>query len=199
MLLQELLHGDLYNWVVLPLIIAFARILDVTVGTIRVIFVARGLKYLAPILGFVEVIIWLLAIGQIMQQLDNFMSYIGYGAGFAAGNYIGIILVEKMSLGTVVIRIIPKKDTTQLIESLRAANYGVTSMDAEGKTGPVKILFSIVKKKDLSDALHIINLHNPNAFYTIEEVQRVNEGYFRENQKRSGIFGGIFATSHLRK
>ena len=131
MLLQELLHGDLYNWVVLPLIIAFARILDVTVGTIRVIFVARGLKYLAPILGFVEVIIWLLAIGQIMQQLDNFMSYIGYGAGFAAGNYIGIILVEKMSLGTVVIRIIPKKDTTQLIESLRAANYGVTSMDAE--------------------------------------------------------------------
>lgn len=198
-MIQELFSPDIYNWVILPLIIAFARILDVTVGTIRVIFVARGLKHLAPVLGFVEVIIWLLAIGQIMQQLDNFMSYIGYGAGFAAGNYIGIILVEKMSLGTVVIRIIPKKDTTELVESLRAANYGVTAMDAEGKTGPVKILFSIVKKKDLPDALQIVNKHNPNAFYTIEEVQRVNEGYFRKNNKKSAMFGGIFSTSHLRK
>ncbi|MCK9290350.1 MAG: DUF2179 domain-containing protein [Bacteroidales bacterium] len=198
-MLLTILEGDLYNWVILPLIIAFARILDVSVGTIRVIFVARGFKHLAPVLGFVEVIIWLLAIGQIMQQLDNFMSYIGYGAGFAAGNYIGIILVEKMSLGTVVLRIIPKKDTTQLVESLRNANYGVTSVDAEGKTGPVKILFSIVKKKDLTDALHIINTYSPNAFYTIEEVQRVNEGIFKETQKRKSLFGGIFSNSQLRK
>ena len=178
-MLQELFHGNMYNWVVLPLIIAFARILDVSVGTIRVIFVARGYKYLAPVLGFVEVIIWLLAIGQIMQQLDNFMSYIGYGAGFAAGNYIGIILVEKMSLGTVVMRIIAKQDSTQLVEVLRNADYGVTAVDAEGKTGAVKILFSIVKKKDLADALEIVNKFSPNAFYTIEEVQRVNEGYFK--------------------
>lgn len=198
-MLQELFQGNMYNWVVLPLIIAFARILDVSVGTIRVIFVARGYKYLAPVLGFVEVIIWLLAIGQIMQQLDNFMSYIGYGAGFAAGNYIGIILVEKMSLGTVVMRIIAKQDSTQLVEVLRNADYGVTAVDAEGKTGAVKILFSIVKKKDLADALEIVNKFSPNAFYTIEEVQRVNEGYFRENQKKVGLFGGIFSNSQLRK
>ncbi len=198
-MLQELFQGNMYNWVVLPLIIAFARILDVSVGTIRVIFVARGYKYLAPVLGFVEVIIWLLAIGQIMQQLDNFMSYIGYGAGFAAGNYIGIILVEKMSLGTVVMRIIAKQDSTQLVEVLRNADYGVTAVDAEGKTGAVKILFSIVKKKDLADALEIVNKFSPNAFYTIEEVQRVNEGYFRENQKKAGLFGGIFSNSQLRK
>ncbi len=198
-MLQELFHGNMYNWVVLPLIIAFARILDVSVGTIRVIFVARGYKHLAPALGFVEVIIWLLAIGQIMQQLDNFMSYIGYGAGFAAGNYIGIILVEKMSLGTVVMRIIAKQDASQLVEVLRNADYGVTAVDAEGKTGAVKILFSIVKKKDLADALEIVNKFSPNAFYTIEEVQRVNEGYFRESQKKAGLFGGIFSNSQLRK
>lgn len=91
--LQEFFGAEAYNWVVLPLLIALARIMDVTIGTIRLIFVSRGLKNLAPFLGFLEVIIWLLAIGQIMQQLDNFMSYIGYGAGFAAGNYIGIELV----------------------------------------------------------------------------------------------------------
>lgn len=197
--MEAIISTDLYNWVILPLLIAFARILDVSVGTIRVIFVSRGFKNIAPFLGFIEVIIWLLAIGQIMQQLDNFMCYIGYGTGFAAGNYIGIIIVEKMSLGTVVIRIIPKKDTTALVENLRIANYGVTTMDAEGKTGPVKILFSIVKKKDLKVALEIINTHNPNAFYTIEEVQTVNEGYFKKGQKKHALFGGIFSNSQLRK
>lgn len=199
MMLQEYFSADLYNWVVLPLLIAFARILDVTIGTIRLIFVSRGLKNLAPILGFMEVIIWLLAIGQIMQQLDNFMSYIGYGAGFAAGNYIGILIVEKMSMGTVVVRIIPKNDTSGLLTHLREANYGVTSIDAEGKLGPVKILFSIVKKKDLKDALNIINTHNPNAFYTVEEVQKVNEGHFKNVQKRNNLFTGLFASNQLRK
>ncbi len=197
--LQEFFGAEMYNWVVLPLLIALARIMDVTIGTIRLIFVSRGLKNLAPFLGFLEVIIWLLAIGQIMQQLDNFMSYIGYGAGFAAGNYIGILLVEKMSIGNVVIRIIPKKDTTELIAHLRAADYGVTTMDAEGKTGPVKILFSIVKKKDLKDALEIINTHNPNAFYTIEEVQKVNEGYFRANHRKGNLVDSLFSASQLRK
>ncbi len=199
MLLQEYFNAEVYNWVVLPLLIAFARILDVTIGTIRLIFVSRGMKNLAPILGFLEVIIWLLAIGQIMQQLDNFMSYIGYGAGFAAGNYIGILIVEKMSIGTVVIRIIPKNDTSGLMTHLREANYGVTSIDAEGKLGPVKILFSIVKKKDLKDALNIINTHNPNAFYTVEEVQKVNEGHFKNVQKRNNLFTGLLAGSQLRK
>ncbi len=197
--LQEFFGAEAYNWVVLPLLIALARIMDVTIGTIRLIFVSRGLKNLAPFLGFLEVIIWLLAIGQIMQQLDNFMSYIGYGAGFAAGNYIGILLVEKMSIGNVVIRIIPKKDTSDLIAHLRAADYGVTTMDAEGKTGPVKILFSIVKKKDLKDALEIINTHNPNAFYTIEEVQKVNEGYFKAHQRKGNLLGNLFSVSQLRK
>lgn len=197
--MQDLFHSELYNWVVLPLLIALARIVDVTVGTIRVIMVSRGYKNIAPVLGFGEVIIWLLAIGQIMQQLDNVMSYIGYGAGFAAGNYIGIHLVEKMSLGTVVLRIIPRTDSTALVSALRGAGYGVTAVNAEGKDGPVQIIFSIVKKKDLQGALGIINEHNPNAFYTIEEVQRVNEGFFKQQENKHRLFGGVFATTHLRK
>jgi uncharacterized protein YebE (UPF0316 family) len=199
MIIPEWISPEIYNWVVLPLLIAIARILDVSVGTIRLIFVSRGYKYLAPVLGFVEVIIWLLAIGQIMQQLDNFMSYIGYGAGFAMGNYIGIVIVEKMSIGTVVVRIIPKRDTSNLIAHLREANYAVTVVNAEGRNGPVSMLFSIVKRKDLEGVLKIINIHNPHAFYTIEDVQRVNEGHFREPQRRSFFFGGIFGNSHLRK
>ncbi len=197
--LTDWIHIDIYNYVVLPLMIAIARIMDVSVGTIRLIFVSRGYKYLAPALGFVEVIIWLLAIGQIMQQLDNFMSYIGYGAGFAMGNYIGIILVEKMSIGTVVVRVIPKKDITNLINHLREANYGVTVVDAAGKNGSVQMLFSIVKRKNLDEMLTIINQYNPNAFYTIEEVQTVNEGYFKVSTNKNPLLGGIFNQGQLRK
>ncbi len=197
--LIDLFGPDLYNWVVLPLIIALARILDVTVGTIRVIFVSRGLKYYAPLLGFFEVIIWLLAIGQIMQQLDNFMCYIGYGAGFAMGNYIGILLVEKMSLGTVIIKVIPKKDTSLLVQNLREANYGVTTIPAFGKDGPVQMVYSILKKKNLPEVIGIINHHNPHAFFTIEEVYGVNEGFFKAHQRKNNLFGGIFSGIQIRK
>ncbi len=196
--MHEFLDSEIFNWVVLPLLIAIARIMDVTIGTIRLIFVSRGYKYLAPLLGFAEVIIWLMAISQIMQHLDNIMCYIGYGAGFAAGNYIGIILVEKMTLGTVVIRIIPKIDTSDLVQKLRAENYGVTTMTAEGKSGPVQVLFSIVKRKDLQDVLHILNTYNPHAFYTIEEVQTVNEGFFKTSNKQ-GFFSRVNPIVYLKK
>lgn len=196
--MQEFLNTDLYSWVVLPLLIALSRILDVTIGTIRLIFVSRGYKYVASLLGFVEVIIWLVAIGEIMQHLDNVMSYIAYGAGFAAGNFIGINLVDRMSLGTVVIRIIPKKDTSTLIEKLRAENYGVTSIDAQGKMGPVQVIFSIVKRKNLKNALRIINDHNPLSFYTVEEVETVKDGFFKVSQKRN-ILQRVNPVVYLRK
>jgi uncharacterized protein YebE (UPF0316 family) len=187
--MAEFMQSDFYFWVALPLLIALARIMDVTINTIRMIFVSRGYKTLAPILGFFEVVIWLVAIGQIMKNLDNFMSYIGYGAGFAAGNYIGIILVEKMTLGTVIIRVIARGETDELIKRLRDANFGVTIVQAEGKDGPVQILFSTMKKKDLSEALTLIKEFNPHAFYTIEEVQRVNEGHFKSARNKSFLPG----------
>ena len=74
-----------YAWVVLPLIIFIARIFDVTLGTIRIIFVARGKRNLAPVLGFFEVLIWIVVISQLVQNLESFTAYIGYAAGFAAG------------------------------------------------------------------------------------------------------------------
>lgn len=177
-----------FAWVILPVLIFLARIMDVSIGTLRLIFVARGFKFYAPLLGFFEVIIWLLAIGQIMQHLDNFMAFIAYGLGFAMGNYVGIMLEERLSLGSVVLRIIPKKDTTELIEYLRESDFGVSSIDIEGKSGQRKMIFMILKRKDLKDALKIINAYNPNAFYSVEDVRTVREGYFRLASKRQGGF-----------
>ncbi len=173
-----------FTWIVLPFLIFLARILDVSVGTLRLIFISRGFKYYAPLLGFFEVIIWLLAIGQIMQHLDNFMCYIAYGLGFATGNFIGIILDEKLSLGTLLVRIVPKKDPADLISRLRAGEFGASLVDIEGMTGKMKMIFAIIKRKDLKEVMSIIHTHNPSAFVTIEDVKTAQEGYFRITRRR---------------
>jgi uncharacterized protein YebE (UPF0316 family) len=177
-----------WSWVVLPLLIFFSRILDQSIGTLRLIFVSKGYKKIAPFLGFFEVIIWLLAVAQIMKHLDNPLCYIAYGGGFAMGNYIGIILEEKLSIGTVILRVIPKKDTTALINHLRENGFGVTSVKAEGAKGEVDIVFTIIKRKKIKSAIEIINHYNPNAFFTIEEVKAVKDGYFGINKGKQTNF-----------
>ncbi len=188
-MVQELITGDsqLFTWVILPLLIFFARIADQSIGTMRLIFLSKGYKFIAPFLGFFEVIIWLLAIGQIMEHLDNFMCYIAYGLGFAMGNFIGITLEERISIGNVIIRVITGTEANALVEHLRSLNFGTTVADATGSKGPVKILFTIIKRKDVREAIKIIQQYNPHAFYTIEDVKALNEGIFRST-KRKTIF-----------
>ncbi|KAF0198970.1 MAG: hypothetical protein FD166_961 [Bacteroidetes bacterium] len=177
--------SPVFTWVVLPLLIFLARISDQTIGTLRLIFLSKGQKKLAPFLGFFEVIIWLIAVSQIMKHLDNVFCYIAYGGGFAMGNYIGMVVEEKLSIGNVLIRIIPRRDTTELITYLRENNYGVTSVEAEGAKGKVNIVFTIIQRKDVEHVVSIINRFNPNAFYTIEEVKAINEGIFKKNRART--------------
>lgn len=111
--------SPMFTWVILPILIFLARISDQTIGTLRLIFLSKGQKFIAPFLGFFEVIIWLLTVGQIMQHLDNVLAYIAYGGGFATGNYIGMVIEEKLSIGTVIIRIVPRNNTSELIAYLR--------------------------------------------------------------------------------
>ncbi|MFW6350997.1 MAG: DUF2179 domain-containing protein [Bacteroidota bacterium] len=167
-----------WTWVLLPFLIFLSRILDQSIGTVRLIFVAKGMKFLAPLFGFFEVIIWLLAVTQVLQHLNNPMSYIAYGLGFSLGNYLGIVIEEKLSLGTVLVRIVPRKDTTLLIEQLRDSSFGVTTFDARGVKGPVQIVLTIIKRKNLRKVISLINQYNPNAFFTVEEIKTVKEGYF---------------------
>lgn len=183
----EFLQSELFVWVILPLLIFFSRILDVSIGTMRLIFVSKGFKVLAPLLGFFEVTIWLLAIGQIMQHLDNALCYIAYGGGFAMGNYVGIVLEEKMSIGTVLIRVIPKTDTGTLINRLRENQFAVTTVDVEGMSGKVKMLFSIINRKYTKDYINIVHSLNPRAFYTVEDINSVKQGYFKTHRTFSAF------------
>jgi uncharacterized protein YebE (UPF0316 family) len=199
-MVESVASPEVLTYVILPILIFLARICDVSLGTIRVIFISKGIRYLAPIIGFFEVIIWLLAIGQIMNNLTNFVAYIAYGAGFAAGTYIGMVIEEKISLGLVSVRIITKKDPGELIQYLRLNNYGVTSLDGEGGTGKVKMVFTIIKRQDLPHVVEIIKQFHPNAFYSVDDVKSVGEGIFPENRlPGGGVFSWLDSLRFYRK
>ncbi len=161
-------------WLI-PFLILLARVVDVSIGTLRLVFVSRGMKWLAPLAGFFEVLIWITAIAQIMRNLDNWVAYVAYAGGFAAGTWIGMWFEEKLALGTVLLRIIPQADPTTLAGRLRDRGYRVTTVDAEGLRGPVKILFSVIRRTDLPKALALVRTFNPRAFYTIEDVRSANQ------------------------
>jgi uncharacterized protein YebE (UPF0316 family) len=175
--------SDTFTFVVLPLLIFLFRIVDQSIGTLRLIFAAKGMKKLAPFFAFFESFIWLVAIGQIMKHLDNIYCYIAFAGGYAAGNYFGILLEEMLSIGTVVIRVIPKKDTTELIAHLREHHYGVTVVPVDGMMGPTKMLFTTIRRKEAPLVIDIIKRFNPTAFYTIDEVKVVSGGYFDQTSK----------------
>jgi uncharacterized protein YebE (UPF0316 family) len=171
-------NSDTFTLIIAPILIFLARIMDVTFGTIRIIFLSRGMKHAAPIFGFFEIMIWLFAISQIMQHVSSIVYYLAYASGYATGTYVGILIEEKMAIGRVIIRIITKKDATELVERLRYTGYGVTSFDGQVSTGPVKLVYMTVERKDIDDILEIIKKFNPKAFFSIEGIRLANEGIF---------------------
>lgn len=175
-LVKELgISAEVFNYLVLPLLIFTARILDVSIATIRIIFVLNGNKLLAPIIGFFESFIWLIAIGQIIQNIDSIFSYIAFAGGYATGTLVGMLIEEKLALGNVVVRVITRVPATDLIVHFKNKGYNYTNLKAEGENGPVNILFSVVKREKLRDIMAAINSYNPRAFYTIENVKKVSE------------------------
>ncbi|RLE07030.1 MAG: hypothetical protein DRJ06_06660, partial [Candidatus Aminicenantes bacterium] len=133
----------MWTWLFLPLLIFLARVIDVTLQTLRIIFISRGLKYIAPFVGFFEILIWLLAIQQIMINLHNPLCMLAYAAGFAMGNFVGLSLEQKLSMGTVIVRLITTKDISPLKEILNSRKFGLTTISARGAKGPVQILYIV--------------------------------------------------------
>ena len=177
-LLSSFYESATFTYFVLPFLIFVARIVDVTIGTVRIVMVSKGQKFWAPLLGFFEVLIWLLAISRIFENLDNWVCYFAYGGGFATGNYIGLIVEEKLALGIVKIQIITRKTADKLINKLIDAGYGITHQNAKGGTENVSIIYSIIKRTEVPRMVERIKNYNPNAFYSIEDVRFVNQGIF---------------------
>jgi uncharacterized protein YebE (UPF0316 family) len=175
---EGLMGFDVYSWVVVPLLIFCARIADVTLGTLRFVFISRGYRWLAPIMGFFEVIIWLVAIREVLVNLRNVVCILAYGLGFATGNFIGLWLEKKLSIGMVFVRVVLRNGNKELMDFLKVNYYGYTIVEGEGSREKVKILFTIIKRKKLESVLTAISQYTPNAFYTIENIHSARIGIY---------------------
>ena len=182
---------DWYSWVFLPLLVFLARLVDVSLGTVRIILISRGRKYLAPILGFLEVLIWITVVSQVVSGAQNIVAYLAYAAGFAVGNYAGMLIEEKLAIGTLVVRVILPQHGTELVERLRAEGYGATYADGHGASGPVMLIYTVVLRKELAHVVNLIQEVYPKAFFTVEELRSTQQGIFpvRSSSPRDRLIG----------
>lgn len=165
----------IFSFLLLPLLIFFARILDVSINTVRIIYVLGGRKFTSTLLGFFESFIWLMAIRQIFEHLDNWMCYVAYPAGFAAGIFVGMIIEEKIAYGKVIVRIITRKDVHTLLEYLNREYFRYTYVKAEGPDGLENLVFTVLQRERLEALLETLKVILPTAFYTVEKVNRAAE------------------------
>jgi uncharacterized protein YebE (UPF0316 family) len=166
---------NVFAYILLPLLIFLARICDVSISTIRIIYMLGGRRYTSTILGFFEAFIWLMAIRQIFQHLDNWVCYIAYPAGFASGIFVGMLIEERIAYGKVIVRIITRKDVVPLIQFLNSQNFRYTKVVAEGPDGNENLVFTVLQRERLDDLLKKLKEILPTAFYTIEKVKAAGE------------------------
>jgi len=178
---------DYFNWIGLPLIIFLSRIGDVTLGTLRHVFISKGFKKIVPFIGFFEVLIWIIVVAQVMKNLNNWACYIGWAGGFAMGTYVGLFIEERLALGLQIIRIITNQDCEKLIAELKEKKHGITVIDAQGAMGPVKVILSVVDRTNINSVIEIINRNNPSAFYSLEDIRERGQGMFSDNKGKSVV------------
>lgn len=180
--------GLIFTYTLLPLLIFLARVVDVSLGTIRIIFISKGFKLLSLIIGFFEVLVWLTAINQVWSHVTSMWIYVAYAGGFATGNYVGIWLDEKISLGNSMVRIIIRKNSKRLINELKSNGYQMTILNGRSgneETG-IKMIFSVIKRKELKKIVKIIKKVNPKAFYTIEDIKSVRKNEYMIIKQKNG-------------
>jgi uncharacterized protein YebE (UPF0316 family) len=182
---------DYFSWVALPLIIYFARMTDVTLGTLRIVMISKGKRKIVPIIGFFEVLLWLIAIGQIMQNLSNVLCYFAWAAGYATGTFLGLTLEEKLAIGTQVMRLITNKNCDEFLEELKSEKHGFTIVDGHGAMGPVKVIFIVVERKNVKALAGKIQRLLPNSFYSVEDIRETNQGVFNETNTRKIDFARV--------
>jgi uncharacterized protein YebE (UPF0316 family) len=182
-----LVSPEIYALFILPALIFLARVGDVSMETIRVIYISRGVRYLAPIIAFFEIIIWLLAMEVVMSDLTNIANFFAFAFGFATGTWVGLVIEEKLSIGMVVLRIITTQDEAddEIIAFMEAEHCGVTSLDAKGTRGNVRMILSLVNRTELPRITQYLHENKPHAFYSIEDVRYANEGVFRPKNPAS--------------
>ena len=168
---------DTYTWA-LPVIIFFGRMLDVPLGTLRIVFVSRGEKKIAPVIGFVEVFIWVVIISQVISRANSLMSYLAFAGGYAAGTYLGLYIEGRIGFGFVKYRVFTALNGRDLLSALNQKGFGSTMLRGEGAVSAVDIVETVVRRKDCAEVEKIIDDFDPKAFTLLEDIRAKQLGIF---------------------
>lgn len=185
--MTDIMTSAWFLYLIMPLLILIARIIDVSLGTVRIILANKGIKLYSSIIGFFEVLIWLLVITTIMENLNNPVTYIAYAIGFAVGTYCGICLEERISIGKVRLRIITKEDIVKMIDDLKPTKYVFVSDSVNSSEGKIRIINAFLERKYIPTVIKKVKQRDPDAFYTIEELKLIKE----EPQEKKSFFNII--------
>jgi len=160
-------------------LIFLLRVCDMTLDTLRVLVVMRGRKGIAWVLGFFQASIFVLAISSVLNNLDNPLNVIGYAAGFATGNVVGMLIEERLAIGHIHLNIVSSRLGSAIAEHLREQGYAVTEIPARGKDGMVSLLHVSVLRKNVDRVRKLVNEIDADAFITSEDVRPVRRGFWR--------------------
>lgn len=161
------------------LFIFLARVTDVSIGTIRTILLVKGQRKIAAVMGFFEVMIYLIVLGKVVGNIDKPVLILAYCFGYATGNLIGSKIEERLSIGRLIAQIIVKESSDELVQKLRDAGFGVTIFDGEGKDGKSYMLNIILERKQLELLHKITDGCADGAFITTMDVRASMGGYFQ--------------------
>lgn len=165
-------------------LIFFARVLDVSLSTVRTLMVVQGRKVQAAAIGFFEVGVYVTVLGKVVNSLDNPLNLLAYCLGFAAGNYVGITIENKIALGNLSAQIIPGENTKdELLDALRENGFGVTVLVGEGLKGSREIFNVVLNRKDLKRLREIVESIDKDAFLTVNNISPIRGGYFNVTKK----------------
>ena len=166
-----------WNLVLGALVIFALRVLSVSMGTVRTLLTVRGLKWISALMGFVEVLIFVLAISQVITDIGNVWNVLGYCGGFSVGTIVGMALEDRLAIGFAVVRVMSTPKWPEIIQALRSNGYGATKVIGEGKDGPLGIIYTVVRRKEVKDVIQLCEQLDQQAFITVEEAGRVYHGF----------------------
>jgi uncharacterized protein YebE (UPF0316 family) len=156
----------------LPLIIAL-RLVDVSLGTVRIIMLSRRYRLLPAVIGFVEVFTWLVAATMVFSDLNSPPRMLAYAGGFGLGTYLGATLESWLAVGNTMMRVVSPSASPQVDVALRKAGFAVTVVNADGRDGEVRLAFTIIPRRRTREALNIVHDLDPAAFITLQDIETV--------------------------
>jgi uncharacterized protein YebE (UPF0316 family) len=163
----------------MPFVIFVLRVADMSLDTLRVLFVIRGRRSLAWLLGFFQSALWVVAITSVLSNLDNLWNVVGYASGFATGNVVGMTIEEYLAIGHGHMRIISSRRGSAIAEAIRRSGYAATEIAGRGKDGTVSVINCSVRRRDIRDLRKQVHAIDPEAFLTIEEIRPLHRGFWR--------------------